>query len=104
MDWIMECNSTVEEVWQGKEEVYAKAVKAAEEAGLDPPADLVDPGLNKTERYAHCVYDDDVGNFIYSQITSLFCIGGMLGGASVPLLSAIMGRWGLAFDAPRGAI
>ncbi len=92
MDWIMECDTVMEQEWKKAEEVYDNKTEEAEAAGkvLDPKV-YFDPRENAT-RYNHCEYDNTHGNFIYSQITSLFCIGGMLGGASVPLLAAIMGR------------
>ena len=50
MDWIMECNETVESAWSDAE----SAAKAK--------------GEDLERNYTHCEYDDVQTNFIYSQV------------------------------------
>ena len=50
MDWIMECNETVESAW-------SEAESAAKAKGED-----------LERNYTHCEYDDVQTNFIYSQV------------------------------------
>ncbi len=52
MDWIMECNETVESAW-------SEAESAAKAKGED-----------LERNYTHCEYDDVQTNFIYSQVQS----------------------------------
>ncbi len=52
MDWIMECNETVESAWSDAE----SAAKAK--------------GEDFERNYTHCEYDDVQTNFIYSQVRS----------------------------------
>ncbi len=52
MDWIMECNETVESAW-------SEAESAAKAKGED-----------LERNYTHCEYDDVQTNFIYSQVRS----------------------------------
>ncbi len=98
MDWILECDPAVQDQWDAEIAAAEEAADAATEqkaaAENQEAADkIVVPDVPE-QNYTHCAYDDVQANFIYSQITSLFCIGGMLGGASVPLVSALLGRKG----------